>query len=89
MVPFNTHARTFRVGANPNQVHHAFRHTDDLGLSRDSVKQAIRKDVQLALPLSKVTSFMRAITVNGQKLEYRVYRLANGVIHIGRINKKT
>lgn len=74
-------------GQNDNQVYHAFRHVDDLGLSREVVSKAIIAD------FSKKTSqivegkaFNQIIEVEGHRLQYTVFKLSNGIYNIGRIH---
>lgn len=35
---------TLQFGKTENQIYHTFRHTDELGLNRSSVQNAIQKD---------------------------------------------
>lgn len=74
-------------GQNENQTYHAFRHIDELGLSRDVVSQAIvtdfsRKYTQVVTGIP----FNQIIEVGGKHLQYTVYKLTNGKYNIGRIH---
>lgn len=74
-------------GRDLNQVHHAFRHTDKLGLSREDVMQAVRQDlvgqsknIPDGLPLNRV------VDVAGTRVQYSAFRLADGSVNVGRIH---
>jgi hypothetical protein len=76
-----------RFGKDENQVEHAFRHTDALGLDRTVVKSAIEKHFELVKsqilegkPLSQI------IEIAGKKIQYTAYKLTDGTINIGRIH---
>ncbi|MBK9187381.1 MAG: hypothetical protein IPM33_00340 [Phycisphaerales bacterium] len=78
---------TIRFGNNANQVSHAFRHTDALGLSRADVSQAVRSD--LLINTGSIVSgspFNQTISINGVRVQYTAYRLPDGVINVGRIH---
>ena len=38
--------RTVQFGNNPNQVHHTFRHVDDMGLNRNMVRSSVINDLK-------------------------------------------
>src|SRR5262249_24002455 len=69
-------------GTNANQVSHAFRHIDAIGLPRDAVTTAIRADIP-ALQFGQGTT--RTVTVNGVDLTYRAHRVNEVLISVGRI----
>jgi hypothetical protein len=69
-------------GANANQVSHAFRHIDAVGLSRDAVTTAIRADMPALQVGQGVT---RTVTVNGVDLTYRAHRVNETLVNVGRI----
>lgn len=69
-------------GANANQVSHAFRHIDAVGLPRDAVMTAIRADIPALQVGQGVT---RSVTVNGTELTYRANRISESVVNVGRI----
>lgn len=78
---------TVTFGRNANQVEHAFRHTDKLGLSRTAVQEAIQKHlltvadkIPSGLPLNQV------IEVGGKQIQYSAFRLLDGSINVGRIH---
>jgi hypothetical protein len=77
-------ATGIEFGANANQASHAFRHIDDLGLTRDAVATAIRTDMSGA-SLQVGQGVTRGVTVNGVDLTYRAHRINESVINIGRI----
>jgi len=69
-------------GANANQVSHAFRHIDAIGLSRDAITTAIRADVPALQVGQGVT---RTVTVNGIDLTYRAHRVNETLVNVGRV----
>ncbi len=77
----------FQFGRNANQVYHTFRHIDALGLSREAVQSAIQSDLRgMASQITTGQPFNQVISVAGQRVQYTAFRLANGVINIGRIH---
>lgn len=74
-------------GQNENQTYHAFRHVDELGLSKDIVSKAIISDFS-GKYTQVVTGkpFNQIIEVGGKRLQYTVYKLNNGKFNIGRIH---
>ncbi|RYC32511.1 DUF1073 domain-containing protein [Lichenibacterium minor] len=74
-----------RFGANPNQTFHAYRHTDDLGLDRVRVEEAIRNHLISNLGTLQDGLIQGSVIVDGQKLEYNAFKLPNGDINVGRI----
>ena len=76
-----------QFGNNPNQIYHAFRHTDDLGLDRESVKKAVIADLsKCANQVPNGKPFNQKITVNGIDLQYTAFKLKNGTLNVGRIH---
>lgn len=75
-------AAGIEFGANANQVSHAFRHVDAIGLSRDAVTTAIRADMPALQVGQGVT---RTVTVNGTELTYRAHRVNETLTNVGRI----
>jgi hypothetical protein len=74
-----------RFGVAENQVHHTFRHTDQLGLDRNAVSNAIRADLAGQGPASPGATITGNISVGGVTIEYRAFGLADGTINVGRI----
>ncbi|MEY4834766.1 MAG: Cell wall-associated polypeptide [Bacteroidota bacterium] len=90
--------RVFRVGGitarmeitfgrNANQIFHAFRHTRALGLSDDVVRAGVLKSVPRVIskvpngyPLNVITK------INGVRVQYSIFKTANGSYNIGRIH---
>ena len=76
-------------GQNANQVSHAFRHTDRLGLDRAEIVDAIRRDLGPYLPLPVPPPgdfiFIGMVTVRGVELLYRAYPLSEELVNVGRI----
>ena len=76
-------------GQNPNQTYHAFRHIDELGLSRTQVKMAVQDDIKyIHTTIKPRTSINRVIRVNGKNLQYTVFRLDDNNLNVGRIHEK-
>ncbi|MDP0930203.1 hypothetical protein Q0601_23775, partial [Paracoccus onubensis] len=74
------------IGRNANQEYHAWRHVEDeLGMSREPVRDAIIDDLPSISELSDGLN-VRQVTVDGVKLQYNVYKLPDGTVNIGRIN---
>jgi hypothetical protein len=77
--------QVIRFGTNEDQIRHTFRHTDQLGLNRDDIAEAIRADLtrrQSVLPGTYITG---KVGIDGAVLEYRAYGLADGTVNVGRI----
>ena len=76
-------------GQNANQVSHAFRHTDRLGLDRAEVMDAIVRDLRPYLPLPvpppRDFIFVGQVTMRGMVLLYRAYPLSEELANVGRI----
>jgi hypothetical protein len=78
---------TVHFGQVENQVYHTFRHIDEMGLDRNIVQKAIKTDLaKVSNQIQTETTLSRTIEVNGQKLQYNLYKFKNGEINIGRIN---
>jgi hypothetical protein len=78
---------TVTFGRDANQIQHAFRHIDKLGLSRTAVQEAVQKHLPSVVdkipagrPLNQV------IEVGGQRIQYSAFRLPDGSINVGRIH---
>ena len=76
-----------RFGKGANQVSHAFRHTDALGLARETVVTAIRTHFKgVSSQIVKGQPFNQTIVVAGQRIQYTAFKLENGTVNIGRIH---
>jgi hypothetical protein len=79
-------------GQNANQIYHAFRHTDALGLDRAEVAEAIRRDLERHLPFPVLPpedfAFVATVSVGGYELEYHAHPVSDGVVNVGRITGK-
>jgi hypothetical protein len=74
-------------GQNPNQVNHAFRHIDELGLDRSLVQSSI--EAHFRTVSSNVVAkkpFNQIIDFNGLKIQYTAFKLSDGTFNIGRIH---
>ena len=77
-------------GRNSNQIYHTFRHVDDLGISRYLVHNSIVTDLKNISSTIKVgQAINRTIIVEGQELQYTVFKLNNNELNVGRIHAKT
>lgn len=78
---------TLKFGQNSNQISHAFRHTDALGLSRSDVMDGISNhfpSVASSIPSGRPLNSI--ITVGSVQIQYSAFKLADGTINIGRIH---
>lgn len=76
-----------KFGRTENQIYHAFRHTDKMGLSRTAVQSAVEAHVKpLVSNISMGKPFNQIIQVAGQKIQYTAFKLSDGSINIGRIH---
>lgn len=83
----NTPNNNITFGRNPNQEYHTFRHTDELGLSRNDVESAVRFDLQQnANMITPGSPFNQTVNINGQNIQYTAYKLPDGTINVGRIH---
>jgi RHS repeat-associated protein len=74
-------------GRNANQVYHAFRHVDEMGLARAEVQGAIEQHVSsIASQIPNGAPLNQIIEVAGQRIQYSAYRLPDGTINVGRIH---
>jgi hypothetical protein len=79
-----------QFGKGQNQISHAFRHVEAMGLSKDVVKSAIMKDIpRIAKNMPYGQSINTTIKVSNQQIIYSSYKLPNGTINIGRITGLT
>jgi hypothetical protein len=83
-----TEARSvIQFGKDPNQISHAFRHTDAAGLERSVVQSAVEghlRTVESQIVAAK--PFNQVIKIAGQRIQYTAFRLPDGVINVGRIH---
>lgn len=79
---------SIRVGDNPNQIHHAYRHTDQLNLDRNLVEHMVIQNVKTNIhniPINK--PYNGVININGYKIQYTAFkRIDKNIINIGRIH---
>jgi RHS repeat-associated protein len=76
-----------QFGKGQNQIYHAFRHVDALGLNRTLVQSSI--EAHFRTVSSQVVAgrpFIQIIEVSGQKLQYTAFKLSDGTFNIGRIH---
>lgn len=80
-------------GANDNQVFHAFRHIDAVGLPRSAIRDAVMADLKFAsrqiqpgqLYRGTVQVYRGTVQVGGREVTYNAFRLPDGSINIGRL----
>ncbi len=76
-----------QFGKNANQVHHAFRHTDALGLDRAVVQFGVQSHLKtVASQITPGKPFNQIIEVGGQRIQYTAFKLPDGTINVGRIH---
>ena len=78
---------TVTFGRNANQIEHAFRHTDKLGLSRTAVQEAIQTHLSsVADKIPSGSPLNQVIEIGGKRIQYSAFRLPDGSINVGRIH---
>lgn|GEM_PF-3179059 len=76
-----------QFGGNANQVYHAFRHIDKLGLDRTLVQTTVQNHLRSVVSLVEPGKPLnQIIEIGGQKIQYTAYQLVNGTINVGRIH---
>ena len=76
-----------QFGNNSNQEYHTFRHTDELGINRTQVRNAVEANLQLnSNHIQTGVPYNQAVVVNNQSIQYTAYKLPNGTINVGRIH---
>jgi hypothetical protein len=76
-----------QFGKGANQIYHAFRHTDKLGLDRERVQAAVQQHLQsVASQLTAGKPLNQVIEVDGVRVQYTAYLVADGVANVGRIH---
>ncbi|HYW12619.1 MAG TPA: RHS repeat-associated core domain-containing protein [Longimicrobium sp.] len=76
-----------QFGKDPNQVYHTFRHVIQMGLDPTAVRAAVEQHLPTVIgQLQPGKPLNQIITIAGQRIQYTAFRLADGVINIGRIH---
>lgn len=76
-----------QFGKTENQIYHAFRHTDALGLDRELVRSTIYKHFKrVSSQVITGKPFTQIIEVEGKRLQYTAFKLSSGIFNIGRIH---
>jgi RHS repeat-associated protein len=76
-----------QFGKVENQVFHAFRHTDKLGLDKGVVASAVESHLKsVVTQVVEGKPFNQIINVQGKNIQYTAYKLADGSFNIGRIH---
>jgi len=76
-----------QFGKDANQVEHAFRHTDALGLDRGVVQSEVQAHLKtVASQITPGKPFNQVIEVGGQRMQYTAFKLQDGTINVGRIH---
>lgn len=74
-------------GRSREAYHHAFRHTDKMGLSRREVQAAIRRHVPSVMrKIPRGGSSRHEVEVAGKRIQYSAYKFPDGVISVGRVH---
>ena len=82
-----TQKLVIQFGGNADQVAHAFRHVERLGLNKNEVMSAIKN--HLPTTISKIQEgkpLNEVITVAGKEIQYTAFKLSDGTINVGRIH---
>jgi RHS repeat-associated protein len=76
-----------QFGRNANQIQHAFRHTDALGLDRAAVQTGVQNHFNtVASQITIGRPFIQFVDVAGQRIQYTAFRLQDGTVNVGRIH---
>lgn len=74
-------------GQNANQQFHSFRHIDKMGLDRASVRKAVELDARMNLKkIIELKPYNGIVNVDGQKLQYTIYKINKNTYNVGRIH---
>jgi len=76
-----------QFGKSSNQVSHAFRHTDALGLDRSLVQSTVQN--HFSTVSSQVVTgqpFNQIVQIGGHRIQYTAWKLADGTFNIGRMH---
>ena len=74
-------------GQNANQNYHTFRHIDEMGMDRASVQKAIELDARMNLKnIIEHEPYNRIIDVDGQQLQYTIFKINKHTYNVGRIH---
>jgi RHS repeat-associated protein len=78
---------TVHFGKNSNQIQHAFRHTDALGLDRAAVQSGVQNHFNtVASQFTTGRPFIQVTEVAGQRIQYTAFKLQDGTVNVGRIH---
>ena len=83
--------RTVQFGNNPNQVRHTFRHTRELGLGDDIVRESVLNDVRTLYDTPLGDHLNRVVKISGKRIQYTIYKRQQGdnfIYNIGRIHEE-
>jgi hypothetical protein len=76
-----------QFGKTENQIYHAFRHTDALGINRSLVQSTIETHFKtISSQVIAGKHFNQIIEISGQRIQYTAFKLPNGTFNIGRIH---
>ncbi|HEY0199868.1 MAG TPA: RHS repeat-associated core domain-containing protein [Rhodanobacter sp.] len=76
------------IGKNENQISHAFRYVDNLGLDRGAVTDAIQS--QLSTARDEIVPGLNKFSteIDGVGVDYHAYQLPDGSVNVGRITPR-
>lgn len=76
-----------QFGRVANQLSHAFRHTDRIGLDRCAVRPAIEQHLpSVADQLSPGKPLSQVIDVAGKRIQYTAFQTSQGIVNVGRFH---
>lgn len=76
-----------QFGKTENQIYHAFRHTDALGLDRSLVQSTIQNHFKtISSQVIAGEPFNQIVEIGGHRIQYTVFKLSDGTFNIGRIH---
>lgn len=76
-----------QFGKDANQIYHAFRHIDDLGLNRQTVQTAILEHFEtVASQVVAGEPFNQVIQIGGYNIQYTAFKIGQDLFNIGRIH---
>lgn len=78
---------TTQIGANANQVHHAFRHTAESGLANEAVARSVLHHFTTSGPgaLAVGERYVGDVVLDGIGVQYTAFGIDVDVVNIGRI----
>jgi uncharacterized protein RhaS with RHS repeats len=89
-VKTETLVTSLQFGKTNNQINHAFRHTDQLGLNRANVQAAIQNHFSThsknMAQLAEGKTVNNIVNIDGKAVQYSAHQIAENTFNIGRIH---